>query len=302
MARSNYTSKIMERHITALLEAYPFLKRGTIGKSVLGKEIPYLRIGAGQKEVLYHASFHANEWITTPLLMRFIENYAKACEDNGTIFGYRARDLFQTASMYIVPMVNMDGVDLVNGALDGTAAYQMAQEIAAKYPDIAFPSGWKANIEGIDLNLQFPAEWETAKETKYARGFTGPAPRDYVGPAPLAAKEARAIWELTVSHDFRLILAYHTQGKTIYWKFLDYLPPLSHEIGIQFAEASGYTLEETPFASGFAGYKDWFIQEYNRPGYTIEAGSGVNPLPTSEFDSMYQENEGILTLGAVLAP
>lgn len=66
------------------------------------------------------------------------------------------------------------------------------------------------------------------------------------------------------------------------------------------ADSSGYTLSETPYNSSFAGYKDWFIQNYNRPGYTIEAGIGENPLPLSQFDEIYQDNLGILVLGAVL--
>lgn len=55
-----------------------------------------------------------------------------------------------------------------------------------------------------------------------------------------------------------------------------------------------------PFASSFAGYKDWFLQEYRRPGYTIEAGIGNNPLPISQFNEIYNDNLGILVLGTVL--
>lgn len=67
-----------------------------------------------------------------------------------------------------------------------------------------------------------------------------------------------------------------------------------------FARSSGYTLANTPYNSSFAGYKDWFIQNYNRPGYTIEAGIGINPLPISQFDEIYRDNIGILVLGSVL--
>ena len=94
-----------------------------------------------------------------------------------------------------------------------------------------------------------------------------------------------------------MILAYHTHGEVIYWKNLDYEPQDSYRIARYFGEVSGYAVEETPGESGYAGYKDWFIQDYNRPGYTIEVGSGVNPLPVTQFGQIYEANTGILTGG-----
>ena len=125
---------------------------------------------------------------------------------------------------------------------------------------------WKLiNITGVDLNLQFPAGWEQAKEIKYSQGFNQPAPRDFVGYGPLTEPESLAIYNFTLMHDFRLVIAYHTQGQEIYWQFQNFNPPDSLEIGEKFAQASGYRLAETPYNSSFAGYKDWFIQTYNRP-------------------------------------
>ncbi|HOZ55479.1 MAG TPA: hypothetical protein PK993_05555 [Clostridia bacterium] len=71
---------------------------------------------------------------------------------------------------------------------------------------------------------------------------------------------------------------------------------------MKFAEVSGYKLSETPYASGFAGYKDWFLQQYQKPGYTIEAGKGINPLPIEQFNSIYEKNIGILIQGMVYNP
>ena len=191
-------------------------------------------------------------------------------------------------------------MDLVTGELSGGEAWQNARQIAAAYPRFPFPSGWKANIRGIDLNLQYPAGWEQAREIKFAQGIVSPAPADYVGPAPLTAPEARAMYDFTFRYDPALILAYHTQGEVIYWRFLDYEPVGSRQIAAYFSSLSGYAVEETPYASGFAGYKDWFIQEYNRPGYTIEAGRGVNPLPIRDFDAIYRDNVGMLTMGMLV--
>lgn len=130
-------------------------------------------------------------------------------------------------------------------------------------------------------------------------GYINPAPRDFVGNFPLEAPEAIAIYDYITSNNFSLMLTYHTQGAVIYWQFLDYMPTGSKLYGNVFSKVSGYTLEETPYASSFAGLKDWYIQTYNKPGYTIEAGIGTNPLPISDFDKIYNDNLGILVYGTL---
>lgn len=296
-----YTYQKLQSDIAELKATYPFLEIGSIGYSVLGKSIPYIRIGRGQKEVFYNASFHANEWITTPVLMKFIEDYAAQYALNGNLGQFSARQIFNAVSLYVVPMVNPDGVDLVTGGLQaGDNPYKNAQIIASEFPNIPFPSGWKANIDGVDLNLQFPAGWQQAKEIKYSQGYNKPAPRDFVGEGPLVAREALAVYNFTLQHNFRLVIAYHTQGQEIYWTFQNYNPPMAQFIGEQFSRLSGYELAEVPYNSSFAGYKDWFIQNYNRPGYTIEAGIGQNPLPIEQFSEIYRDNFEILLYGLIL--
>lgn len=168
-----FSSNLLYENLQILKQAYPFLQTGSIGKSVLGKDIPFVRVGRGQKEVFYSASYHANEWITSILLLEFLYEYCAAIQNNSTIWNFSARRLFDSVSIYIVPLVNPDGVDLVTGALSATSqSYKQVQKIADEYPTISFPNGWKANIRGVDLNLQFPAGWKNAREIKYSQGFT----------------------------------------------------------------------------------------------------------------------------------
>lgn len=296
-----YTYSVLQMNLRSFKTIFPFIELNSIGNSVLGNAIPYLKIGNGSKQVFYSASFHANEWITTPVLMKFVEQYLLAYVNNAAIYGYNARNLFNTVSLFIVPMVNPDGVNLVTGEIkSGSTFYNQAQNIAKNYPSIPFPSGWKANIQGVDLNLQFPAEWEQARKIKFAQGFTSPAPRDFVGDGPLVAPESLAVYNFTLAHNFSLVIAYHTQGKEIYWQFQNYAPEKARILGEQFASVSGYTLAQVPYNSSFAGYKDWFLQQYQKPSYTIEAGSGKNPLPISQFNEIYRDNLGILVLGIIV--
>ena len=286
--------------ILALVERYPLLRTEKLGVTAFGRSLRTLVVGNGPRKVVYSAAHHANEWITTPVLLKFAEELAAAMEAGGEIFGTDAGQLADTATIYMVPMVDPDGVDLVTGAIEpGTLQYETARRLADNYPAIPFPEGWKANLLGVDLNLNYPAGWLQAREIKFSQGYTRPGPRDYVGRAPLNQIETRLLAGYTEFLDPALVLAYHSQGEEIYWQFLDYDVPGARELGERFAEVSGYRLAETPYESSFAGYKDWFIQKFRRPGYTIEVGSGTNPLPLEQFDKIYQDNLGILVTAAL---
>lgn len=294
------TSKLCRETIRRLVEAYPQLRTETLTTTAFGRPVEVLTIGRGERKVFYSAAHHANEWITTPVLLKFMEELAEAAQTDGRLYGVLAENILKAATIYTVPMVDPDGVDLVTGAIAvGTLEYEAAQRFSDNYPDIPFPQGWKANLLGVDLNLQYPAGWRVAREIKFSQGYTKPGPRDYVGRAPLNQRETIALAEYTEALDPDLVLAYHTQGQVIYWQFRDYVVPGAQKLGEEFARLSGYTLAETPYTSSFAGYKDWFIQEYRRPGYTIEVGLGENPLPLSQFDKIYRDNLGILVTAAL---
>lgn len=297
------TSALCEQTIRELLDTYPFLESETLTTTAFGRPVQTLEIGDGEREVLFSASHHANEWITTPILLRFAEDLAQAIQEDGNLYGVPARTIARNATIHLVPMVDPDGVDLVTGAIQpGSMEYEAAQNIADSFPAIPFPDGWKANLLGVDLNLQYPAGWLRAREIKFGQGFTRPAPRDYVGRAPLSQRESIALAQYTEDIDPALVLAYHTQGKVIYWQFEDYDIPGAQELAEEFARVSGYALEDTPYQSAYAGYKDWFIQTFRRPGFTIEAGSGENPLSLSQFDEIYRDNLGILVTAALGLP
>ncbi|SHN22629.1 M14 family metallopeptidase [Gracilibacillus kekensis] len=283
---NNYSYQKMMSDIQQLVTIYPFIQTQIIGKSVLEKDIVELLIGIGPRQKHTNGSFHANEWITTPVIMRFINEYVLALTNNNSIRGLNLLPFFESNTFSLVPMVNPDGVDLVlNGA---EAAGNLRESVLSLNDGSNDFSRWKANINGVDLNNQYPALWDT----EAARKPTSPGPRDFPGYQPLTEPEAIAMEQLAQQRPFEILNALHTQGEVIFWGFQGLEPPESQTIVEEFSRVSGY--QPIQYVDSFAGYKDWYIQEFQRPGYTVELGMGVNPLPISQFEEIYQETLGIM--------
>lgn len=292
---------LCEKTIRLLTEAYPELEERVITTTAFGRPVQVMTIGEGSRRVILTAAHHANEWITATVLLKFAEELAKAAREGGKIWGVDARNMLKYATVHMLPMINPDGVDLVTENVN-EAERQQARRIADRFPDIPFPEGWKANLLGVDLNLQYPAGWLKAREIKFSQGYTRPAPRDFVGRAPLDQRESRALAEYTEEMDPALVLALHTQGEAIYWQFENYQVPGARSLAEEFARVSGYRMEDTPYESAYAGYKDWFIRRWQRPGFTIECGKGENPLPLSQLEEIYQAVLGILVTAVTGLP
>lgn len=295
----DYTYDILDSDLRGLKARYPFITIGSAGRSVLGRELYYVKLGTGPNQVFYNGAHHALEWITTPLLTKFIENFAKAYVDGTNIRGYNVRDIWNRSSIYIMPMVNPDGVDLVlNGLSRSNPFYN--DLIRWNNGSTDFSQTWEANTRGVDLNHNYNALWNLSKEAEAQYGVFGPGPTRYSGPSPESEPETKTVVNFTRTHNFRLVLAYHSQGQVIYWQFSNLTPPESLPIGRQLAMVSGYTLAQTTGITSYSGYKDWFIQDFRRPGFTIEVGLGTNPLPISQFDKIYNDNEELLLLASII--
>ncbi|HCR44671.1 MAG TPA: peptidase M14 [Ruminococcaceae bacterium] len=293
----NYTYSIMMRNISGLKARYPFLQIGTAGYSVLGKTLFYIKMGAGPHHVFYNAAHHALEWITSTVLMKFTEEYLRARAFGKQLKGQDLSGLWSKTIIYIVPMVNPDGVDLVIDGLSSSNPYYSSL-IRWNNGSTDFSHNWEANIRGVDINHNYDAAWEESKEAAEALGITGPGPTRYSGPYPVSEPETKAMVRLTRNSGCSLALAYHSQGEVIYRDFMDMAPPQAKTIGLRLSEISGYALEKASGISSYAGYKDWFTKEFRRPGYTVEVGRGVNPLPISQLAHIYNDNTGMLLYAA----
>jgi g-D-glutamyl-meso-diaminopimelate peptidase len=201
------------------------------------------------------------------------------------------RTLLEQVTFWFVPMVNPDGVTLAQLGLDAFPAGARETLLTLNGGSADFRQ-WKANAQGVDLNRQYPADWEHIVGSP-----AGPAALNYKGPAPLVAPEVKALADFTRELQPELAIAYHSAGRVIYWHFHTAPEHLwrDERIALRLGTLTGYSLvapEENP--SG-GGYKDWFVQEFGRPGYTIEIGEygDGRPLSVPAFAPEWDRNQAV---------
>lgn len=289
----NYTYDILTNDLLFLNYEYPLFKIKNIGKSTLEQNIYYIKLGEGQNKLFINSSHHANEWMTTLIIMLFIEKYLYLYKNKIIYKGYNIEELWKNTSLFIVPMVNPDGVDLClkEKKIINKKEYK---EIWEK--EIEKIEDWKANIRGVDLNLNYPAGWEEAVKNKSKKGFIYPGSRDYPGQNSVSEIETKNMIAFTKLFRFDMTISLHSQGQEIYWSYLNKEIKKAKEIGEKFSKVSNYLLTKPSYYSSFAGYKDWFIEEFNKPGYTIEIGKGEEgkSLPLERAEQIYEEIEELL--------
>ncbi|ADU30090.1 M14 family metallopeptidase [Evansella cellulosilytica] len=258
------------------------LETKSIGLSILNKPIRLIKVGDGKKKVFYSGSWHGNEWMTSKLLTEWLDHIITSANNNQDYFGTDLRQLFKEVTLYVVPMVNPDGVALVQQGNYPEHPYYDFINKTNKYTHTF--DHWSANIRGVDLNHQWPAGWQKEADESPSE----PWPRHYSGKAPLTEPESICIYDLTVKEDFDYVLAFHSQGQEIFWGYRGLEPQESEKMVERLSLKSSYVPKRTADSDG--GYKDWFIQETRRPGFTIEVGVGINPLPFRAYGEIWSNN------------
>jgi g-D-glutamyl-meso-diaminopimelate peptidase len=264
--------------LTADLAPYAAI---SIGETAYGRQIWAASLGDGPATVLLHGAHHGSEWLTTPLLVRMLADYAGAPD----------ADLLSQVTIWFVPMVNPDGVTLQQQGVLAFPEEARPGLIAMNGGSTDF-SWWKANGQGVDLNRQYPAQWEAIRAN-----VAVPALANHKGAAPLTAPEAVAMADFTATIDPEVTVSYHASGHVIYWHF--YTDPEHVErdraLAQQLADLTGYALVPPEADPSGGGYKDWFVQAYGRPGYTLEIApyAGGGPPPASALEEEWERNREV---------
>ena len=253
-----YRYESLLNDIEELKKINPQIPIYSIGKSVKGQEIYAIKIGCASRKIFLNGCHHGMEWLTAKILIEFSKQIA--CHQHNL-----------TTTVYIVPMVNPDGV-----------------EISASVEN------WQANARGVDLNHNYDALWELSKQTEINYGIVGPGPTRFGGEYPESEPETRSIANFTRQNKFDAAFALHSQGQVIYYDFCGIVPQGTEDYLKRFEHVSNYVRDTPDGIASYGGFKDWFIKKFKKPAFTIEVGLGENPLPLSDFDKVYSEALPIL--------
>lgn len=290
-----FTFYMLKKNLAELSQSYPFLEVFPLGKSCLMHELYCIRWGEGKTKIFINGAHHGLEWITALLLTYFVEELSEFYTKDKISDGVDIKKLYKNVSYYICPMVNPDGVNLAICGLTREIPPKIREKLLLYNNNSTnFSDKWQANIRGVDLNHNYDACFYEGKEEEKRLNIFRPSATRFSGRKPESEPESHAIAEFTRKLRPDIAIAYHTQGREIYYSFCEKEPKEAKKIGEKMAQLSGYKLSEPEGMASFSGYKDWVIDKLGIPAYTIEAGFGKNPLPLSDFDKIYAENRKML--------
>lgn len=284
-----YTYQVMERDLERLAAAYPDLvSYESLGQTRYTRDIWAVKLGRGDTTLLLNGAHHAREWMTTSVLMKMIDTYAEAYYDQASLSYYDVRSLLDQVTIWIVPMVNPDGVILSQQGTSGLSD-SLSNTLVRYNGNSTNFKRWKANMDGVDLNRQYPSGWSGIRNDA-----AHPWYQNYKGKQAAQADEVSLMMELTARVNPEMTISYHSSGNIIFWHYrtLSQYVERDKAIAQVLGQMTGYSLVKPEKNPSGGGYKDWFIETYQRPGYTIEIGdySGEGPLALAQFDKVWSEN------------
>lgn len=294
-----YTYQEMQVDLNILKATYPQMQMDVLGNTIDGRQLYHVVVGnpSAPHKILVHGGIHAREYISSQVVMREIVALLEMQQNNWLYHGQSVATLLQNTCIHFVPMVNPDGITLVQGGIDALntqAAKTMVMSMAAQdqVTDLAtYLRKWKNNINGVNLNRNFDAFWQEATPK-----VDHPSNMFYKGTGPESEVESKALANLCRQLMPDYTISYHTQGRVIYWYFGEtgnykakgqYLANVVHQ-------NTGYTISDTWSQTDAAGFKDWAVQKLDIPSVTIELGRGTSPVDESQITQMWTENDGIL--------
>jgi g-D-glutamyl-meso-diaminopimelate peptidase len=194
-------------------------------------------------------------------------------------------------------MLNPDGVEY---SLHGVESENVLHSRLIKMNGGSLDfSHWQANARGVDLNHNYNAGFEEYKIIERTNGISY-GPTKFSGEYSESEPETRALCSFIRFLRPELALTLHTQGEEIYYTSGERSCALSLPIVKTLSRLTGYRIAFPSGTAKYGGFTDWFIDEFDKPSFTIECGLGKNPLPFSDMGRIYQRIKRALFTSPIL--
>lgn len=286
MAEKRFDYEMLMKRLSALEGGEGITGNAVLTRSILGREIPILTLGKGRRAVFLVGAHHGMESITAAVLTDFIEDYTRQLSRRATVYDYPMRYLFEERKIYIVPMLNPDGVEYsVNGTTRENPLYERVMAMKGG-EDL---TRWQANARGVDLNHNYDAGFAAYKAKEAQEGIPSGAPTRYSGEYPESEPETAALCRFLRARreEIKGVLTLHTQGEEIFCSCENNLTAKCMSVGRLLSRFTGYRLARPEGLAAFGGLTDWCIASLCRPAFTLECGRGENPLPEEQREIIY---------------
>ena len=288
-----YSYKRLINEINKLKKQYPHLiKKSYMGKTAGGRKIPLVKLGTGDKKILVIGTEHAREYVTTSLIMRSIDTYANAYVKNSKIDGVNVKKVLNKVTFYFVPMLNIDGAQVVMGNLTSKHKRIVKKYVKTKHYN-KYKNQWKSNLRGVDINRNYPFRWAYGKSPKI-RGYM-----DFKGRKQASEPEVKSIINLCADNKFAHMFTMHTRGQVIYWKdAYNGTVPGASTLSSKVASITKYKkMPTSKLNTCFGESAKWFRYAYNKPGFTIEMTSVTTPYKSAVkagyFNALWKKNKSL---------
>lgn len=267
------------------------IKISSIGKSVENRDLLLIEFGRGPIKIFVCGTHHAREYMATTYLMNVIDKYAYAYRTNSMWGNYNPKEILNKVTFCIVPMVNPDGVNLVQHGIYATEHADSLSKMGIYDGSKYGYSAWKANINGVDVNWNYDKDW-SIKRNKNPRGSIG-----FNGDYPNSEPETAAVANYVDNHMFDAYLSFHTQGQIFYWAD-DPVNPMYLHKAIQ--RDTGFTGSRDSGTGVGGSFFDYVYRKFQKPTITVELCPyvGKYPYPDNDFVTVWEPAKNILFVAA----
>jgi len=293
-----YSYDAMMEDARLLQSRYPELIRtGYIGESVEGRPLLLLEFGLGERKIFLNGAAHAREYVTAAYLMYMLDHYADAYSTEGTWDGYDLKRILDQVTFCIVPMVNPDGVNLVQNGFAAVKDRDAVSLIATDPDDPTGYASWKANLRGVDLNRNYPVNWSAGKKV------TVPSFSLFKGAAPLSEPETKAVANYLNTSMCWAFISFHSMGEGLYgWDDprAVYYPQL-HSMVSRIMKASGFVKLTDTADTSYGTFAEYARDTFLKPALTIELCPYTDKTysyPDEDFDRVWRPAKDICLIVA----